>query len=30
LSNGVEHVIFKKEEHGLISVNEFPDYPSFA
>tara|TARA_E500000331_G_C17229259_1_gene701839 strand:- start:908 stop:1363 length:456 start_codon:yes stop_codon:yes gene_type:complete len=30
LSNGIEHVIFKKEEDGLKIVNEFPDYPSFA
>tara|TARA_A200000113_G_scaffold207014_1_gene204331 strand:+ start:145 stop:600 length:456 start_codon:yes stop_codon:yes gene_type:complete len=30
LSNGIEHVIFKKEEDCLKIVNEFPDYPSFA
>ena len=30
LSNGIKHVIFKKEEDGLKIVNEFPDYPSFA
>jgi hypothetical protein len=30
LSNGIEHVIFKKEREGLKIVNEFPDYPNFA
>ena len=30
LSNGIEHVIFKKEEDGLKIVNELPYYPSFA
>ena len=30
LSNGIEHVIYKKEEEGLKIVNEFPDYPRLA
>ena len=30
LSNGIEHVIYKKDEEGLKIINEFPDYPSLA
>jgi len=30
LSNGIEHIIFKKEKHGLTIIKEFPSYPSFA
>ena len=30
LSNGIDHIIFKKEKEGLKRINNFPDYPSFA
>ena len=30
LSNGIEHIIFKKEKNGLSVIEDFPDYPSFA